>query len=236
MPAILPTSRADLVGKLALLEGLVDEVQIDVVDGVFAAPPTWPYTDEAATFSADVLEGDAIPFLGRFRFEIDLMVKQVEQVTGVWIAAGAQRLVLHAESTAQLPLALLDIQQKYGHAKGFAPGLLSVGLSVGNDTPLEIIEPFVDHIDFVQFMGIRNIGHQGEPFDERVLDRVRRFRKQYPNLVIQVDGAVSTTTAPHLLDAGVDRLVIGSDLWKAPNLKERLQTYQAMVSEAGLYA
>ncbi|KKK47770.1 hypothetical protein LCGC14_3151840, partial [marine sediment metagenome] len=32
--------------------------------------------------------------------------------------------------------------------------------------------PFINDIDFVQFMGIEKIGYQGQPFDKRVIDKI----------------------------------------------------------------
>lgn len=235
MPAILPKSREDLEGKLALLDGVVETVQIDVVDGRFAAPPTWPYVNSSGEFAKLLDEGAALPHLGSIRYEIDLMVQDVEEVTGLWIAAGAQRLVVHVESTDHLTDIIRDLEVKYGHSKDFAPGLLSLGLSINNDTDLSMLEPYMDRADYVQFMGIDEIGKQGQPFDERVLEKVRMCRQRYPNAVIQVDGAVSLETAPALLCAGVDRLVIGSALWKAPDLRSEIERFHALVHEYGTY-
>lgn len=229
VPAILPTSREDLEGKLALLLGVVSSVQIDVVDGDFAGPATWPYVNKSELFKERFEDGSMIPYLGRFEFEIDLMVRNAEEVAGLWLAAGAQRLVVHTESTQKLPEIISDLEVKYGHAKDFAPGLISFGLSIGNDTDLSVLDPYMKHADYVQFMGIREIGKQGQPFDERVLARIREFRRKYPEMTIQVDGAVSLTTAPRLLDAGVDRLIVGSDLWRAPDLKEELKHFKALI-------
>jgi len=231
VPAILPTSREDLEGKLALLNGLVDSVQVDIVDGKFAGPATWPYVNGNGELAERLEDGEVLPYLGSIRYEIDLMVEDVEEVTGLWIAAGAQRLVIHAESTEHLPEIINELEVRYGHSKDFAPGLLSLGLSINNDSDLSQLEPHVDKADYVQFMGIASIGKQGQPFDPRVLEKVRAFRNKYPNLTIQVDGAVSLETAPLLLDAGVDRLVIGSDLWRARDLKEQLKRYLDLVHE-----
>lgn len=235
IPAILPTSRDDLEGKLAQLEGLADTVQIDLVDGIFAKPASWPYINKSERFEQRLMDGEALPYLGSFNFELDLMVSNPEEVTGLWIAAGAQRVVIHAESTRFLDQIISDLEVKYGHAKGFAPGLLSLGLSISNDTDLSLIDPYVDKVDFVQFMGIAHIGKQGEPFDARVIEKIRTFRKKYPNTVVQVDGAVSLETAARLLTAGVDRLIIGSALWKGHSVKEELSKFQALLQEYGVY-
>lgn len=235
VPAILPTSREDLEGKLALLEGLVDMVQIDIVDGKFAAPATWPYVNQSGDFAASVQEGDALPYLGSFQYEVDLMVQNAEGVTGLWIAAGAQRLVVHAESTTRLPDIIHDLEVRYGHAKDFAPDLLSLGLSLDDDADISLIEPYVDRIDYVQFMGIDEVGRQGQPFDPDVLEQIHAFRKKYPDMTIQVDGGVSLETAPALLAAGVDRLVVGSGLWKARDIKEALVRFKELIHEHDVF-
>lgn len=236
VPAILPASREDLEGKLALLEGVTSNVQIDIVDGVFASPSTWPYVNQSDKLREQFTEGDMLPALGRFTFEIDLMVDHAEEVAGLWIAAGAQRITVHVESTQKLPQIIEDLSVRFGHAKGFAAGLISFGLAIGNETPLDALDPYMAHADYVQFMGIASIGKQGQPFDSRVLERIRTFRRNYPDMVIQVDGAVSLATAPQLLDAGVDRLVIGSALWKAPSIKEEIARFKNLIEEHNAYA
>jgi ribulose-phosphate 3-epimerase len=236
IPAILPTSREDLEENLAPLEGLVDAVQIDIVDGRFVKPASWPYASGTDEFAKHVAEGDMLPYVGQMQFEVDLMVSDPENVTGIWISAGANRVTLHAESTTYLPKAITEMGVKYGHAKGFSGSLLSVGLALNISSEPSLIEPFIDAIDYVQFMGIGTIGKQGEPFDSRVLRKISAFKRRHPEMEIQVDGGVSLVTAPALLSAGVDRLVVGSALWKAPNIADELAKFNELVEQYGLYS
>ena len=238
VPAILPKSRDDLERKLSLLQGHVQSVQIDIVDGRFVSPPSWPYCEGTPYFSTpeEGHEPDMLPFLGRMHYEMDLMVDDPQEVTGTWIAAGAERIIIHAESTKYLPKAIQDLETRYGHAKDFAPDLLSLGLAINIGTEISLIEPYLDQADFVQFMGIAIIGKQGEPFDPRVIRKIAAFKKKYPEMTIQVDGGVSLATAPALLTAGVDRLIVGSGLWKAQNIPEELDKFQQLVQEYGIYS
>jgi ribulose-phosphate 3-epimerase len=232
VPAVLPKTREELEDKLARLDGLVDAIQLDIVDGRFASPPSWPYTEpDHASLPGD----EALPLLGHFNFELDLMVADPRHVAGAWIENGITRLTIHAESATDLPALLEELTVGYGHAKGFAPNLLSIGLAIGAATPISLIEPYLDRADYVQFMGIAVVGSQGQPFDARALQKVKTFRRKYPDIPVQVDGAVSLATAPALLDAGVTRLVIGSALWKAPDLKEELGKFRALAEEYGIY-
>ena len=84
-------------------------------------------------------------------------------------------------------------------------------------------------------MGIRTIGRQGEPFDTRIVRKIAAFRQKHADIPIQVDGGVNLSTAPMLLDAGVSRLIIGSGIWKAPDLAEALAKYHELAEEYGIH-
>ena len=234
IPAILPVSREDLDQRLMRLRGVTDEVQIDIVDGRFVSPPSWPYAGMPGGASS-LAEDDELLELGSFRFEVDLMVEEPERVISRWVRAGATRITVHAETTHHLADVIRDFQVKYGHDKGFAPELLSFGLALNLATDTSLIEPFPDQCDYVQFMGIAKIGKQGEPFDARVIPKLRAFHRKYPDMPLQVDGAVTRETAPQLLEAGATRLVVGSALFGAPDLREEMRAFEELMQTRGLY-
>jgi ribulose-phosphate 3-epimerase len=167
---------------------------------------------------------------------MDMMVRDPEQVTGSWITAGATRILAHLESTTYLPRLITDLKLKYGHEKGFASQSLSFGLALNIDTSLDMLEPYLDDIDYVQFMGIKDIGKQGQPFATEVLNKIAVFRTKHEDIPIQVDGGVNLESAALLLNAGVSRLIVGSALWKASNLKIAYAQFEALTEKHGLYA
>lgn len=236
IPSILTASRADLVAKLGRLEGLVDTVQLDIVDGVFAYPATWPYAEGSEELAGLSNAEDGLQSYGSFRYEVDLMVKEPEAVIGSWISAGATRLIVHVESTQYLDTLLKDLADNYGHDKGFAPDLLSVGLAINMATDTAALEPYLDRIDYVQFMGIGKIGSQGQPFDQSVIEKIRLFKKAHPDMPVQIDGGVSLATAPELLTAGVDRFAVGSDLWKSQDISSYLKQFATLIERYGRYS
>lgn len=233
IPAVLVPSRKALDDTLSRLSGLVDVVQVDIVDGRFAGPPTWPYSEAE---ELGILRGaNQFPHLGEFKFEVDLMVENPEDQVGPWIDAGVERILVHIESVRNMDRVIATMQG-YGHEKGFAPDLLSLGIALNTDTDTAAIEPYLGAADYVQFMGIKTIGKQGQPFDERVLRKIEAFRKAHPGMPVQVDGAVSLETAPALLSAGVDRLCIGSALLKAPDMEAALHRFTELAEEYGRYS
>lgn len=233
IPAVLVPSRKALDDTLSRLKGLVDVVQVDIVDGRFVGPPTWPYSEAE---ELGILRGASqFPHLGEFKFEVDLMVENPEDQIGPWIDAGVERILVHIESVRNMER-VVETMKGYGHEKGFAPDLLSLGIAINIDTDTAAIEPYLDDADYVQFMGIKTIGKQGQPFDERVLRKIEAFRKAHPGMPVQVDGAVSEKTAPALLAAGVDRLCIGSALLKAPDIEAALHRFEGLAEEYGRYS
>lgn len=232
VPAIIPSSLEDLEHKLALLHGLADDVQIDIVDGVYASPASWPFSSDPGALARMLREGVMLPGAGEFGLEIDLMAGSPERVAGLLIELGASRITVHAASTPHLGPLLREFRDSYGHG---AAGVLSVGIALADGADPEPLAQYFDQIDYVQFMGIRTIGHQGERFDPAVVRAITLFRKRYPHMPVQVDGGVSLSTAPMLLEAGVSRLVVGSALWNAPDLMLELERFKGLLLSHGAY-
>ena len=216
IPAVLPANREDLEGKLAILAAIpsVARVQIDVVDGKFAAPASWPYSaggqgGAAAELAAWAREGGALPEPWRIAYEMDLMCLDAERAAGEWLALGASRLTFHAESAIDLERFLAAVYRRYGEH------CVSVGLALGIGSDLSLIEPHIRQISYVQFMGIATIGRQGQRFDSRVFEKIRAFRARHPGVAVQVDGGVSLENAKKLIALGVSGLVVGSAILRA---------------------
>ena len=247
VPAVLPASRTDLEEKLALFASIpsVSRIQVDVVDGKFAAPASWPYsppspkatgghsaTTQGAPYSeleTMVQKGEMLPQLDRFEYEIDLMCLDALDAAEAWLAQGATRLTFHAESTTDLPRMLSSAHGRYGGV-----GLISIGLALNVTGDLAFIEPNLEQVEYVQFMGIAQIGRQGQPFDDRVLEKVRIFRSRHPEIAVQVDGGISLTNAKKLVALDVSNLVIGSGILKAKNPAAEVAKFEALQTSYGV--
>ncbi len=239
VPALLVRTRKELEEKLARVEDIVDTVQIDAVDGNFASPASWPYGEGENDLDVLVRENKNLPFADQCRIEADLMVESatVEAVAERWVAAGASRLVFHIahEERARAQEILTRVSLRLGYENGLTQNMLSLGLALMPDDDLTAAEPFLDKIDYVQYMGIAHIGRQGEPFVREVVNRVRSFHARYPTVPVQVDGGVSLETAPALLQAGAAYLVIGSGIWESADVAARLHALEDLALRYGTY-
>ncbi len=201
VPAMIPKSLEDLKEKLELLS-FAKTIQVDVVDGKFVSSISWPYQPEGNV-------SEAASLLSNYEIEVDLMVADPLSAADDWVNIGAKRIVFHIESLQadELPLILKENNS------------VEIGLAINNDTPLEKLDGYIDLIDFVQMMGIATIGKQGEPFDDRVIERITNIHSRYPDLAISVDGAVNQSNLLKLKEAGATRFVVGSALLNSTDLR-----------------
>jgi ribulose-phosphate 3-epimerase len=229
VPAVLPSSRADFAEKLKRFTTIpaVSRIQLDVVDGRFASPMSWPYTalQELHTM---VRENTMLPHLDRIGYEIDLMCLDAERAAGQWLALGASRLTFHVESLVQVPAFLASVRKKYGDVSA------TFGLAINVASELLLIEPYLDQVEYVQFMGIASIGKQGQLFDKRVVEKIHVFRSQHPDMPVQVDGGVTLLTAPDLVREGVTNLVVGHELLNAADPALLIKKFEALQNPFGV--
>lgn len=201
VPAIIPSSLDNLKDSLQKIS-FVNEVQVDVVDGQFVSFISWPYKPKGVPVEIKS-ETD------KFTLEVDLMVNDPFEAAKNWIEAGADMLVFHVEN--------LDFKRFQEFTLNTS---VTVGISALNKTNLEKVLPFVEISDYMQLMGIAEIGAQGLPFDETVLDRIKFIKNKFPKKMVSIDGSVNKDTVGVLKEAGADRLVSGSAILKSVNPTE----------------
>ncbi len=208
IPAILQKSLTEITLQLKQVVGIAPTVQLDVVDGIFTPEYSWPYTPQGSEeFSAICSGSEALPLREEFNFEIDLMVVKSARDAGEWVSAGASRIVIHAESPdASIALNALKASRQSAYP-------IVVGVALTSTASPRALTPFEGLFDYVQVMGIAEIGRQGEPFDKHALTLIRELKATYPTLPIQIDGGVREDIIKELLGAGATRLVVGSAIF-----------------------
>jgi ribulose-phosphate 3-epimerase len=206
IPAIMPKGFADITEHAERVKDFVIYVQLDLMDGEFVEAKSWPFFDKDKQSVRELMDGEIrLPFSDKVKYEFDLMVRTPEADLKKYVKLGANRLIIHANSIDKKGLFLEEID-RCGVEWGIA-FLTTDNLSDAKDLIMKA--------NFVQLMGIENIGYQGQPFDPLVLDQVRRVREIKPDVIISVDGGVNLDTARELASVGVNRLVSGSTIFSA---------------------
>lgn len=210
VPAITPHSFSELREKLELLSHHVRLVHIDVANGTLTTNKMWPYANNEG-FSEIVGEREGLPHWEDLNFEAHLMVENPESIISDWISAGVQSVIVHTEA---LNMGVEEMKEKfYG---------IEIGLGVNLDTPVEKFARELLKADFIHLMSIAEIGDAGRPFERRIFDKIRELKSEHPHLKISVDGGVALDNAEELLEAGADRLVVNSAIFKSENPEEAL--------------
>ena len=94
------------------------------------------------------------------------------------------------------------------------------GLALITPTPISAFEAY-EHFDFILIMATVP-GQSGGVFDRLNFDKIRSFRKRYPNKSIHVDGGVNPEVSFILRQMGVSTAVSGSYLFKEASVGNAL--------------
>jgi ribulose-phosphate 3-epimerase len=221
VPAIIPVSLDDLLGRLSQAR-FAKVIQVDVTDGMFAGKRSWPLNDPQS-FEPFVTQEEGLPMWESKDYEFDLIVANPALEVPRFASAGAARVVVHLGALRNRPDSLELVKQW----RDMVPVIAGVGI----EDDIADVEKVFGEVDGIQCMGIVRIGYQGQQFDERCFDQVRAARAAYPELLISVDGAVTDENARELVEAGADRLVVGSFLMSSGEEKERYELLTDIVSE-----
>ena len=219
IPAILVDDFEQLQDQIELVKLNTKRVQIDICDGQFTPNATWPYRKPDNNFEMLIREDLALPGWEKIDYEFDLMVNKPENVVDDWVSVGASRIVLHIESKGNVKEAVEKLL-----------GRVEIGIALNIDTPIQMINDAMinDQIQFIQLMGIDHIGFQGQAFDAKVIDKIAEVKKVFPDLDISIDGGVSLDNALSLIDAGADRLIVGSAIFEAESPLNALEEFQSL--------
>lgn len=200
IPSIVPKDYFDIEEKIRIVEGFVDWVHLDVVDGKFAKPTSWPYNqDDIDNEIKSLNDIDTSLNIG-----LHLMTKNPEEDLDEWIDTPLKRITIHAESTENLEHALTILEMSK----------TETGVALNLDTPIEILEDVIKHVDFIHLMSIYEIGGYGAEYSSDVLKKIEEIKNKYPDVLIEVDGGVSKNNIKELKKAGVSNFVVGSAIFK----------------------
>lgn len=221
-PAVLAEDFQELNEKLAKFINTTKIVQVDICDGKFTPSISWPMQAKDQSSVQSILdEEDGLPFWDKIDYEFDLMVLNAHKKFDFFARLGAKRIVFHLEAETES-----DFKDFLESLDPYLKDNIEIGLAINTATDIEKLSPFINCIDFIQCMGIENIGFQGEPFDDRVIDQIKNIKEKYPEMKISVDGSVNEETAPLLIEAGASRLVIGSALMQSYDIREKIEEFK----------
>ncbi len=167
----------------------------------------------------------------KVRSDIHLLVKQPEDIIPL-LDAGAEDLIgFHYSATNNIDKCLNLIHDMQANA----------GIVLDTNDHYELLEPYLDNIDYVTLMMIRP-GFAGQPMVDGMIEKIMETRKWLNDqgkhhVKIMVDGNVNYERARLMHKLGGDILVAGtSSLFKGDmSFEESMKTFERYTSHKELY-
>ena len=194
VPSILEESSYDFELKLEeiLKIAKLERIQIDFSDGKF-------------TPHKIMLVSEINVLNPAYTWEAHLMVENPESYLLDCKIAGFNNCLVHFEAFEDKAglekIALMIREYKMVPA-----------LAVNHETAIDAIQPFIQYFEYIQLMSVKP-GYQGSEFIEATYERVEKLKKNSPDCIIGVDGAIKFSNIKQIANLGVDYLVVGSALY-----------------------
>ena len=182
-------------------------LHIDSMDGHFV--PNF-------TFGPFIVK--AIRKLTDLHLETHLMIDNPSNYFDDFIDAGSDTLIFHYEASDNIRADLEKIKSRN----------IKCGLAIKPETSYKVLDDYIDILDYILIMSV-SPGFGGQGFIEDTLlkmkdiDMLCKAKGRRKEIVLGVDGGVNLTTIDRVYDTGVDVTVVGSGLYKAPDIIGRFK-------------
>lgn len=179
----------------------------------------------------DVMDGAFVPNL-----TIGVpVVKSIRQCTGMFLDVHLmiEKPARYIEAFAKAGADLLSVHLEADHPTRIAEALRIMGdcgvkkaVALRPITKAEAVLPYIEALDLVLVMTVEP-GFGGQAFMESQLETIRQVRavieKYNPACELEVDGGISPSTAPLVVEAGANVLVAGSAVYGARDIPAAIQ-------------
>ena len=188
-PSMMCADFLNLEKSLRTFEELeIEYLHIDIMDGSFV--PNF-------TLGTDYVK--KLKLATDIPIDIHLMIDRPEDKLKWFDFSQGDYVSFHYEATNHVHRTIQRIKLRGGKPM----------LALNPATPLCVLEDVIMDLEGVLIMTV-NPGFAGQRLIPQTVDKVRRLRRLYPEMVIEVDGNVSFENAKILKKAGADIFVAGS--------------------------
>lgn len=211
-PSILSADFGKLAEEVAQIEiGGADLVHVDVMDGHFVPN---------ISFGAPVMKC----LTGRtgLPFDVHLMIENPDAYLEDFVTPQTEYITVHQEACTHL-------NRTVQHIKSLG---IKAGVSINPATSPSVLDYILEDVDMVLLMSV-NPGFGGQKFIPSVLEKARKLRDikidRGLDFEIEIDGGATLDNVWEIIDAGVEIVVAGSAVFKAPDIAARTAEFKEIV-------
>lgn len=213
-PSILSADFSRLGEEIRAVEaGGADYIHIDVMDGHFVP-----------NITIGPLVVDAVRKVTDLTLDVHLMIEHPDRYIPDFAAAGADIIVVHAETCPHLHRTVQLIKSLGKRA----------GVSLNPATPINALEHIVDELDLVLLMTV-NPGFGGQSFIESCVPKIHAMRSMLDRrgleAELEVDGGVKTDNIARISHAGADVFVAGSAVFGSSDYTATISDLKRLAKE-----
>ena len=214
-PAILPSLLLCDFGNLQreverLAEAGVSSLHLDVMDGQFVPN---------LTYGMPIVEG--LRRLTEMTLDVHLMIATPDDYLQAFADAGADILTVHVEATP-------DAEATLGKIRDLG---MAAGAAINPSTSFDKIEGCLPQCDLTLVMSVE-AGFGGQKFNADALQRARRVRELAPNMLLEMDGGINSSTIASVAEAGVEAMVVGSAIFREESYTSAVQSLRELAMAA----
>jgi len=208
IPAILEKDFKSILKKVGLVKDVAKTIQIDVLDNTLIKEKTFTDLNKIRDISPKIEI--------TIHFMVDNPEKYIKKLNGNFIfnkgkLSNVSTLITQLTENTKSIIKFTDTAKNSGY---------QTGLSINADQDISLLEPFLDKIHVVQFMGV-NPGKQGNEFLPEVIEKIIDFKNKFPGVETLIDGGISENNFQSVVKTGVDNIVIGSSIFNTENPKQK---------------
>ncbi len=202
-PSLLASDLARLAEQARLVEGVVDMLHFDVMDGHFVAN---------LTFGPPVC--NALRRHTKLPLDIHLMIDRPATYIPRFRVEPGDCITVHVESADPPERSLAEIR---------ALGCLA-GITMRPATCLDVVIPYLAHVDRVLVMSV-DPGFGGQVFNPDSLERIAKLRETIGDraITVSVDGGIGKENIAQVVGAGAGIIVAGSSVFGEPDPRAAAQ-------------
>lgn len=202
-PSMLACDFSQMGNEIKKISSLgADYIHMDIMDGNFVPN---------ISFGPDVVK--SLRNLTTVPFDVHLMIDRPHKYIKQFAEAGANIITFHLESNCNI---LETIKLIKSHN-------IKAGLSIKPNTPAEKIIPYLNDIDLALVMTVEP-GFGGQKFMDNQLKKTKIIRENSKNILIEIDGGINGETIKEIKKYPVDICVAGTYVFKAPDIKEAINS------------